>query len=82
MVLITKSSDQTRQSGHTRVCMRMLVPFTLCLIGYQPYPVINAVVNPGRDLLGRKILEQHVTSSNDSVKTKIRQKRQQKGGRV
>ena len=38
-------------------------------IGPQPYPVIYVVANPVRGLLDRKISEEHLQSSNESMKT-------------
>ena len=37
-------------------------------IGPQPYPIIYAVASPVRGLLGRIISEEHLQSSNESIK--------------
>ena len=48
-------------------------------IGPQSYPVIHAVASsPVRDLLDRKRSKEHLQRSNESIKTKTRQKQQKK----
>ena len=51
----------------------LCVFFTLP-IGPLLYPVIYVVVNPVRGLLHRKISEEHLQSSNESMETKTKAK--------
>ena len=55
----------------------------LLLIGPQPYPVIYAIANPVRGLLGRKRSEEHLQSSNESKrKTQANKNDKEKGTRT
>ena len=62
----------------TSLCVCVCVFCSNQPIRPQPYPVIYAVANPARGLLGRKRSEEHLQSYNESMKTKTTKRKEQK----